>query len=57
MVNALCLVVLLSGAAPSPEWSQWRGPNRDATVEPGEAAHPWPAELTRRWRSPVGAGQ
>jgi outer membrane protein assembly factor BamB len=52
-------VGLLLGAAPSGigDWAQWRGPHRDAVIEPGPAWKLWPAELHRLWRVEVGAGQ
>ena len=52
------VVALLAGSTPaSGEWTQWRGPNRDAA---GSVQGTWesqPAGLTRRWRVEVGAGQ
>jgi outer membrane protein assembly factor BamB len=51
--------IVLSNAAPPPpaaEWTQWRGPARDA-VSGAAAPARWPATLTRRWRVPVGTGQ
>ena len=58
MVKSVFVGILVSGtAASASEWPQWRGPNRDAASEAHEAPHPWPAELTRKWRSPAGAGQ
>jgi outer membrane protein assembly factor BamB len=48
----------LGAAAPgATDWTQWRGPRRDAVVAPGEAGRVWPAELDQRWRVEVGAGQ
>jgi outer membrane protein assembly factor BamB len=43
-------------ATASQDWTQWRGPTRDGSA-PSSEARSWPAELTRRWRVPVGAGQ
>lgn len=58
MVNSLFMAVLLSAApAGTWDWPQWRGPHRDATIGATAAPRAWPAELTRRWRSPVGIGQ
>ena len=58
MVKSLCVGTLLIGAAANAaDWPQWRGPNRDAAIEAHAAPLPWPAELSRRWRSQVGAGQ
>jgi outer membrane protein assembly factor BamB len=55
---ASLVVGLLLVAAPAelPDWTQWRGPNRDAVVGPGPFGD-WPAELRRRWRVEVGSGQ
>ena len=51
------IVGLLMAAAPAPGgWTQWRGPNRDG-VSAELASTPWPGELSRRWRTPVGSGQ
>ena len=58
MVKSMWVGTLLIGAAANAsDWPQWRGPNRDAAIEAHAAPLPWPAELSRRWRSPVGAGQ
>jgi outer membrane protein assembly factor BamB len=38
-----------------PDWSQWRGPQRDGTVSAALPAT-WPATLTKRWTIAVGAG-
>ena len=39
------------------DWTQWRGPDRDAVFQAGQALGPWPTALTRRWRAEVGSGQ
>jgi outer membrane protein assembly factor BamB len=56
MLNIL-LAAVVAGAAPSgtADWTQWRGPSRDA-IAAGEA-RTWPAALTSEWRSAVGSGQ
>ena len=40
----------------SPDWPQWRGPNRDGAVASFTAPRPWPERLTLRWRVEVGEG-
>ena len=58
MLTSLAMGVLLgAGPANGSDWTQWRGPNRDAVSHSGQAGRSWPAELTRRWRAEVGAGQ
>lgn len=55
MLNIL-LAAVVAGAAPAAaDWTQWRGPARDA-VGAGPAVA-WPAALASRWRSAVGSGQ
>lgn len=58
MLTSLAMGLLL-GAAPAEiaDWGQWRGPHRDAVIESGGAWGAWPAQLSRRWRVEVGAGQ
>jgi outer membrane protein assembly factor BamB len=51
-----CLLLGLT-TAPSTDWTQWRGPNRDAISPSSPSPAPWPAELTHRWRAAVGIGQ
>jgi outer membrane protein assembly factor BamB len=58
MLTMLTMGVLLAAVpANGSDWTQWRGPNRDAVSHAGRATGPWPAELTRRWRTEIGAGQ
>ena len=56
MLNIL-LASVLAAAAPAgtADWTQWRGPSRDAVGVARE--HAWPATLTSEWRSAVGSGQ
>ena len=57
-MKGLLVGLLLSAAAPHPwDWTQWRGPGRDATSHATPPGDPWPATLTQRWRSPAGSGQ
>lgn len=57
MLNIL-LAAVVAGSAPAgpADWTQWRGPSRDAVGTAG-APPSWPAALTSRWRSGVGSGQ
>ena len=58
MLKSLVVGVLLSAASSNVwDWPQWRGPDRDATTKASHASQVWPAELTQRWRSRLGAGQ
>lgn len=54
---ALGLALLLPVAAPSEDWPQWRGPNRDGVWNESGIIKTFPAEgLKIRWRIPVGPG-
>jgi outer membrane protein assembly factor BamB len=56
--SLLAVTLACAGAAFSADWSEWRGPNRDATGGATSAApRVWPAELARAWRVPAGSGQ
>jgi outer membrane protein assembly factor BamB len=50
-------LLLVAGATGNTDWGQWRGPHRDAVIEPGPAWVSGPTELQRLWRADVGAGQ
>ena len=39
-----------------PDWPQWRGPHRDATLTAFTEPKVWPDTLTERWRVTVGEG-
>ena len=41
---------------PGPDWPQWRGPDRNGTVESFTHPPSWPEQLTRRWQIDVGEG-
>jgi outer membrane protein assembly factor BamB len=43
-------------AAPSSDWPQWRGPNRDGSAPSFVAPKVWPDKLTQRWKVDVGIG-
>ena len=59
MRNVAALFVLMSAVTlaqgAKPQWSQWRGPQRDGTVTATFPAQ-WPEKLTKRWEIAVGAG-
>jgi len=38
------------------DWPQWRGLNRDGKVSGFHAPEKWPANLVRKWTTPVGKG-
>jgi len=42
--------------APAASWPQWRGPARDGVASSFTPPASWPAQLTKRWEVPVGAG-
>lgn len=46
----------LSAQAPSADWPQWRGPNRDGSAPSFTPPARWPASLTERWKVEVGSG-
>lgn len=54
---ALMVLVLAAGAAAQgPDWSQWRGPNRDGAVASFTEPKPWPDQLSQKWKVEVGSG-
>ena len=42
--------------APSGDWPQWRGPNRDGSAPSFTIPKAWPEKLTERWKVEVGIG-
>src|SRR6187431_510084 len=42
-------------SAADTDWSQWRGPRRDGSVDAALPAQ-WPEALKKRWEIPVGTG-
>lgn len=46
----------LGAQTPAPAWPQWRGPARDGVASSFTPPAAWPAQLTKRWEAPVGAG-
>jgi len=47
----------LSGQRGGPDWTQWRGPNRDGAVASFTEPKAWPEQLTQRWKVEVGLGK
>ncbi len=56
IIAAAGLTVVVAGQKPSPDWPQWRGPNRDGTLATFVEPKTWPDQLTRRWKVEVGTG-
>src|SRR5262245_33732602 len=58
--KALSLAVgsmaLIGGGVSAQDWTQWRGPNREAKAAAFNAPKAWPKELTRKWKVTVGQG-
>ena len=48
--------VVLFGRVLIADWPQWRGPARDGIASAFTPPATWPAQLTRKWRIPAGAG-
>ncbi len=46
----------LEAQSQSPDWPQWRGPNRDGVAASFTEPKAWPAALTQKWRTSVGLG-
>ena len=54
-VSVSCMFSVLA-QAPAASWPQWRGPARDGVASSFTPPAAWPAQLTKRWEAPVGAG-
>lgn len=53
----LMAMLLLAGCQTKmADWPQWRGPDRDGKVAGFKAPEKWPAQLTEKWRVPLGPG-
>ncbi len=52
----VCAVLVFAGTVIGQDWPQWRGPNRDGKAAGFAAPQKWPAELTSKWKTNVGAG-
>ena len=58
MAIAAVAVMTLEVAAQDigPDWPQWRGPDRDGTLDSFQEPGEWPESLTLAWRVEVGEG-
>ena len=56
VVVLLALAVPLRAQRPANEWTQWRGPNRDASTSAPSDPKAWPEKLTQKWKVEVGLG-
>ena len=52
----LVLAVPLRAQRPPNEWTQWRGPNRDASTSAPSDPKAWPEKLMQKWKVEVGLG-
>src|SRR5437763_16600588 len=55
-VGVAAAFLWLAAAAPSADWPQWRGPNRDGVVHGVKVPEKWPKALKEEWKVPVGEG-
>jgi outer membrane protein assembly factor BamB len=56
LVAVMMLALAAAAAAQGPDWSQWRGPNRDGAVASFTEPKPWPDQLSQKWKVEVGPG-
>src|SRR5262245_1626014 len=61
--RALAAIVLVTGLSTAiqsqnrgPDWTQWRGQNRDGAVAGFSTPASWPENLTQKWKVDVGLG-
>src|SRR5690348_3004074 len=47
---------VVSGQNASPDWPQWRGPNRDGSIASFPEPNAWPERLTQKWKIEIGTG-
>ena len=52
----MILFVLFQASLWAQDWSQWRGPSRDAALTSATTPAAWPATVRRVWRVDVGEG-
>jgi len=57
-VTVLSLILLSTSSRMSmaQDWPQWRGPNRDGSLNLFIAPKSWPKELKQVWKIPIGSG-
>lgn len=56
IVAAILAAPLVRGQNAGPDWTQFRGPNRDGSVPGFTAPATWPQQLVKKWRVDVGEG-
>lgn len=58
LASTLVLFVVTAGVpvAVAQDWPQWRGPNRDGSVQSFDLPSVWPDRLTEQWTVDVGLG-
>ena len=52
----LGFVIIPAAQSPSPDYTQWRGANRDGAAAAFAEPKAWPESLTQRWKVEVGLG-
>jgi len=55
-VAVFSLTGIVAAQSGSPDWPQWRGPNRDGAIASFTAPTAWPDRLARKWKVDVGLG-
>jgi outer membrane protein assembly factor BamB len=56
IIAAAAATAAIHAQSAGPDWPQWRGPNRDATLVAFTEPKVWPDALTPRWKIEVGEG-
>jgi outer membrane protein assembly factor BamB len=56
LVAVAVLPAVLAGQSKSPDYAQWRGPNRDGGLASFTEPGTWPERLTQRWKVEIGLG-
>jgi outer membrane protein assembly factor BamB len=56
LLTPIVVAMLLFHNVAAQDWSQWRGPRRDGSVEPFKQPKRWPERLTQKWKVAVGGG-
>ena len=54
-----CVAFVVAGFSQTPanrDWSEFRGPGRNAVLRAGQAPAQWPASFNRAWAVEVGEG-
>ena len=52
----VCFVIHAAAQKPTPDYTQWRGQNRDGSASAFAEPRTWPETLTQRWKTEVGLG-